>query len=105
MKARSQKAKRTEEELTEGLEHKKVVCELPEGGAGLRQVRQHHGEDRKKFVCSKLVIVPAQVYVTDYYVASYKYVYCEGKTGESYIRQAEVPVLVMQKSVAVPSTV
>ena len=30
VKAHARKAKRTKEELTEGLEHKKVVCELPE---------------------------------------------------------------------------
>ena len=30
VKAHARNAKRTKEELTEGLEHKKVVCELPE---------------------------------------------------------------------------
>ena len=59
----------------------------------------------EKFVRSELVIVPAQVYVVDYYAASYKCAHCETQTGESYIRQAEAPVPVMKKSMAAPSTV
>ena len=40
----------------------------------------------EKFVRSELVIVPAQVYVVDYYAASYKCAHCETQTGESYGR-------------------
>ena len=63
VKAHARKAKWTKEELTEGLEHKKVVCELPEQEqicAKCGSVMTRIGE---KFVRSELVIVPAQVYV------------------------------------------
>lgn len=103
MKAYVRKAKRTKEELTEGLEHKKTVCERPEQEgicAKCDSVMVRIGE---KFVRSELVIVLAQVYVVDYYAASYKCAHCEAQNGESYIRQAQVPV--MKKSMAAPSMV
>ena len=37
----------------------------------------------EKFVRSELVIVPAQVYVVDYYAASYKCAHCEAQTGRA----------------------
>ena len=52
-----------------------------------------------------MVIVPAQVYVAGYYAASYKCAHCEAQTGESYIRQDKVPVPVVKKRMAAPSTV
>ena len=105
VKAHARKAKRTKEDLTEGLEHRKVLCELTEEEqicetCGSKMVRI--GE---KFVRSELVIVPAQVYVVDYYSTSYKCAHCEAKTGETSIRQAQAPVPVMKKSMAAPSTV
>lgn len=105
VKPHERKAKRTKAELTEGLEHKKVLCELPEAervcnncGAGMVKI----GE---KFVRSELVIIPAQVSVVDYYVATYKCAACEEKTGETHMVQAKAPVSVMKKSMAAPSTV
>ena len=105
VKAHARKAKRTKEELTEGLEHKKVVCELPEQEQICAKCGSTMVRIGEKFVRSELVIVPAQVYVVDYYAASYKCAHCEAQTGESYIRQAEAPVPVMKKSMAAPSTV
>ena len=105
VKAHARKAKRTKEELTEGLEHKKVVCELPEQEQICAKCGSTMVRIGEKFVRSELVIVPAQVYVVDYYAASYKCAHCETQTGESYIRQAEAPVPVMKKSMAAPSTV
>ena len=105
VKAHARKAKRTREELTEGLEHKKVVCELPEKEQICARCGNSMVRIGEKFVRSELVIVPAQVYVVDYYAASYKCAHCEAQTGESYIRQAQAPVPVMKKSMAAPSTV
>ena len=105
MKAYARKAKRTKEELTEGLEHKKVVCELPEQEQICARCSNSMVRIGEKFVRSELVIVPAQVYVVDYYAASYKCAHCEAQTGESYIQQAQAPVPVMKKSMAAPSTV
>ena len=59
----------------------------------------------EKFARTELVIVPAQVYAVDYYVASYKCAHCKKETGESFILQAESPVPVMKKSMAAPATV
>ena len=105
VKAHARKAKRTKEELTEGLEHKKVVCELPEQEQICARCGNSMVQIGEKFVRSELVIVPAQVYVVDYYAASYKCAHCEAQTGESYIRQAQAPAAVMKKSMAAPSTV
>ena len=105
MKAHARNAKRTKEELTEGLEHKKVVCELPEQERICAKCGSAMVRIGEKFVRSELVIVPAQVYMVDYYAASYKCAHCEAQTGESYIRQAQAPVPVMKKSMAAPSTV
>ena len=86
VKAHARKAKRTKEELTEGLERKKVVCELPEQEQICAKCGSAMVRIGEKFVRSELVIVPAQVYVVDYYAASYKCTHCEAQTGESYIR-------------------
>lgn len=70
--AHTRKAKRTKEELTENLPHKEVVVEF-------------EGEDKKCDICgaelvcigkeklrSELNIVPAQIFVIDYYRNVYK---------------------------------
>jgi len=105
VKAHTRKAKRTKKELTEGLEHRKIVCEAE----GTEKVCARCGNEMtrigEKFIRSDLVIVPAQVYVVDYYAASYKCSSCEKDTGESYIIQGRVPKPVMKKSMASPATV
>lgn len=105
VQAHTRKPKRTKEELAASLEHKKVVCELPEDaqrctvcGAPLTRI----GE---KFVRTELVIIEPQMYAIDYYVASYKCKACEQSTGETAIVQAAAPVPVMKKSMAAPATV
>lgn len=103
--AHARKSKRTKAELTEGLNHQKVLCELPEAEqfcpmCGSRMVRM--GE---KYIRSELTIIPAKIEVVDYYAATYKCVHCEQKTGESYIQQAKAPVPLMKKSMAAASTV
>ena len=70
--AHTRKAKRTKEELTEALPHKEVIIEF-------------EGEDKKCDICgaelvcigkeklrSELNIVPAQIFVIDYYRSVYK---------------------------------
>ena len=105
VKPHSRSAKRTKENLTEGLEHRKVVCELTEEEQICEKCGSKMVRIGEKFVRSELVIVPAQVYVVDYYVTSYKCAQCEAKTGETSIRQSQAPVPVMKKSMAAPSTV
>ena len=105
VKAHQRKPKSTKADLTKGLEHKKVVLDLPDD----QQICDICGSPRvkigEKFIRSELVIVPAQMYVLDYYAASYKCAACEKETGETEIFQAEAPVPVMKKSMAAPATV
>ena len=103
--AHTRKAKRTKEELTEILPHKEVIVEF-------------EGEDRKCDICgaelvcigkeklrSELNIVPAQIFVIDYYRNVYKCAECEKETGETEILKPDAPVVVMKKSMASPATV
>ena len=101
----TRKAKRTKEELTENLPHNKVTVEF-------------EGEDKKCDICgcelvcigeeklrSELNIIPAQIFVTDYYRKIYKCAECEKETGETEILKPEAPTAVMKKSMASPATV
>lgn len=103
--AHTRKAKRTKEELTENLPHKEVIIEF-------------EGEDKKCDLCgaelvcigkeklrSELNIVPAQIFVIDYYRNVYKCKECERETGYAEILKPEAPVAVMKKSMASPATV
>lgn len=103
--AHKRKAKRTRKELTEGLEHQKVLCELPENERVCAKCGTEMVQIGEKYVRSELVIIPAQISVIDYYVASYKCAHCERELGDTYIEQAQAPVAVMKKSMASASTV
>ena len=105
VKAHTRKEKRTKAELTEGLEHKKVLCELPEDQQLCARCGNKMVRIGEKYLRSELIIIPAQVSVVDYYAASYKCVHCEQATGESYILQAQSPVPLMTTSMDAPSTV
>lgn len=103
--AHARKAKRTKAELTEGLEHQKVLCELLEEEQICAKCGTRMTPVGEKHVRTELIIVPAKISVIDYYVATYKCVHCEKEVGGSYIEQAKVPVPVMKKSMAAASTV
>ena len=103
--AHKSKARRTKEELTENLPHKEVIVEC-------------EGEDKKCDICgaelvcigkeklrSELNIVPAQIFVIDYYRNVYKCAECEKETGYAEILKPDAPVAVMKKSMASPATV
>lgn len=101
----TRKAKRTKEEITADLPHKEVIVEF-------------EGEDTKCDICgaelvcigreklrSELNIVPAQIFVIDYYRNVYKCAECEKETGETEILKPAAPAAVMKKSMASPATV
>ena len=103
--AHTRKAKRSKEELTENLPHREVIVEFD-------------GEDKKCDICgaelvcigkeklrSELNIVPAHIFVIDYYRNVYKCAECEKETGETEILKPDAPVAVMKKSMASPATV
>ena len=103
--AYARKAKRTKAELTEEMEHQKVLCELPEEEQICAKCGTKMTPVGEKYVRTELIIVPAKISVIDYYVATYKCAHCEKEVGESYIEQAKAPVPVMKKSMAAASTV
>ncbi len=105
MKAHQRKTKATKADLTEGLEHKKAVFELPDDKQICFKCGRRMVKISEKFIRSELVIVPEKIYVLDYYAASYKCLSCEKKTGETEIFQAETQFTVMKKSMAAPTTV
>ena len=99
------KSKRTKAEITENLEHKEEIIDLPEDekkcsicGAELVCI----GKEKLR---SELNIVPAQVFVIDYYRYVYKCPECESQSDEANIVKPEAPVPVMKKSMASPATV
>ena len=101
--AHTRKAKRTKEELTENLPHKEVVIELEdkscaECGSELVVI----GKEKLR---SELNIVPAQIFVIDYYRNVYKCRECEKATDEAKIIKPDAPVPVMKKSMASAATV
>ena len=51
------------------------------------------------------MIIPAQIFVVDYYRQVYKCTTCEYLSDEAKIVKAEAPVPVMKKSMAAPATV
>lgn len=102
---KERKPKTTKEDLLAGVEHKKVLCELPQEERICARCGNEMVKIGEKFARTELVIVPAQVYAVDYYTVSYKCVPCEKETGESYIVQGQAPVSVMKKSMAAPATV
>lgn len=85
--AHSRKAKRTKAELTEGLEHQKVLCELPENERICARCGTEMVQIGEKYVRSELTIIPAKISVIDYYAATYKCAHCEQETGECYIEK------------------
>ena len=105
VKAHTRKAKRTQAEITENLEHREEIIDLPDD-------KKTCGICGKPLVCigkeklrSELNIVPAQVFVIDYYRYVYKCPECEKETDEANIYKPEAPVPVMKKSMASPATV
>jgi len=101
----ARKPKRTREELAETVPVVEVVCDLDEDkrtcnicNADLRYLGREHVRD-------ELEIIPAQVRVLRYVRFSYVCTACEKETGEANIVKAPVPVPVMKRSLASPSTV
>ena len=103
VKEHIRKEKRTKEELTENLPHKEVVIELEDKncktcGAELVVI----GKEKLR---SELNIVPAQIFVIDYFRNIYKCAECEKASDEAKIIKPDAPVSVMKKSMASAATV
>jgi transposase len=101
----ARKPKRTKEELAETVPVVEVVCDLDEDkrtcdicNADMRYLGKEHVRD-------ELDIIPAQVRVLRYIRFNYVCKQCEKETDEANIIKAPVPVPVMKRSLASPSTV
>lgn len=105
VKAHTRKPKRTKDEIFENVPHQEVVCTLE----GDRVFCEECGEKLtvigKEKVRSELMIVPAQIFVIDYYREVYKCATCEELLDEAKIIKGDIPVPVMKKSMAAPATV
>lgn len=103
VKEHIRKEKRTKEELTENLPHKEVVIELEDKNCG--KCGSELVVIGKEKLRSELNIVPAQIFVIDYFRNVYKCKKCEEKTDTAEIIKPDAPVAVMKKSMASPATV
>lgn len=99
------KPKRTKAEITENLEHKEEIIDLPEAEKKCDICGTELVCIGKEKLRSELNIVPAQIFVIDYYIYVYKCPECEKQTDEANIIKPEAPVPVMKKSMASPATV
>lgn len=79
------KPKRTKAEITENLEHKEEIIDLPENEKKCNICGTELVCIGKEKLLSELNIVPAQVFVIDYYRYVYKCPECEAETDEANI--------------------
>jgi transposase len=101
----TRKAKRTKEELAESVPVVEIICDLSEiqqtcniCNSKLRYLGKEHVRD-------ELEIIPAQVRVLRYIRYNYVCKECEKETGDANIVKSPVPVPVMKRSLASPSSV
>ena len=105
VKSHTRKPKRTKKELTENLPHKEVVIDLEEDEKVCDICNSELVCIGKEKLRSELNIVPAHIFVIDYYRNVYKCPECEKETDEANIKKPTAPVPVMKKSMASPATV
>lgn len=105
VKAHTRKPKRTQAEITENLPHKEVVIDLEDDEKTCDICKSELVCIGKEKLHSELNIVPAQIFVIDYYRNVYKCPECEKQTDEANIIKPKAPVSVMKKSMASPAAV
>jgi len=98
------KKKRTKEDLAKDLPIKEVIIDLPEAErmcdiceSGLKALG-------KEFVRRELCIIPAQAYVTETYRINYSCSDCLEETDDANIIKPDVPVAVVKRGMASPSS-
>ncbi|MCL2046741.1 MAG: IS66 family transposase [Oscillospiraceae bacterium] len=98
------KPKRTKEELAKDLPVEEVVIDLPEEErvCGICECGLH--PIGREFVRSELSVVPAQVYVTETYRVNYSCARCMEESDEANIVKPDVPVPVVKRGLASPSS-
>ena len=105
VKAHSRKPKRTKDEIYANVPHKEVVCTLDDDKSVCEECGEKLTVIGREKVRSELMIIPAQIFIIDYYREVYKCKACEELSDTAKIIKADVPVPVMKKSMAAPATV
>ena len=100
----ARKAKRTKEELAKELPTKEVIIELPDSERVCGICECDLKPIGKTLVRRELNIIPAQAYVAEIYQMSYGCGDCLNETDEANIVKAEVPVPVIKRGLASPSS-
>jgi transposase len=100
----SRKKKRTKEELSKELPVQESVMEIPENEriCGICECDLH--PIGKSLVRRELNIIPAKAFVAEIYQTSYACSDCEKETDEANIVKAPVPVPVIKRGLASPSS-
>ena len=98
------KKKRTKEELAKDLPVKEVIIDLPEGERVCDICEGDLKPLGREFVRRELCIIPAQAYVTETYRMNYSCADCLEETDDANIIKPEVPVAVVKRGLASPSS-
>jgi len=100
----TRKPKRTKEELAKDLPVKEVIIDLPEDERVCNICEGDIHAIGREFVRRELEFIPAQAYVTDTYRVNYSCKDCKAETDEANIIKPAVPVAVVKRGLASPSS-
>jgi transposase len=100
----TRKPKRTKEELAKDLPVKETIVDIPENERLCNICESDLYRIGKEFVRRELCIIPAQAYVEEIYRVTYGCNPCANETEHSNIIKADVPVPVVKRGLASPSS-
>ena len=100
----NRKKKRTKEELAATLPVKKTVLEIPEDKRNCNICEGQLVPIGQELVRRELCFIPAQAFVEEIYRVNYACPPCEKETDEANIIKPEVPVPVVKRGLASPSS-
>jgi transposase len=104
VEAHSRKPKRTKEQLAKELPVKEVVMQLPEGERICNICEGELHAIGRTLVRRELNIIPAKAFISEIYQVSYACSDCEKESDEANIVKAPVPVPVIKRGLASPSS-
>jgi len=105
VKEHKRKPKRTKEELAAELPVREVVIDLPEAERKCNICEGALNPIGRELVRRELCVIPAQIYVTETYRINYACATCEKESDQANIIKPSVPVPVVKRGLASPSSV
>jgi len=105
VKKHVRKPKRTKEELAKELPVHDVIIDIPEEERICNICESDLHPIGKELVRSELSVIPAQAYLTKTYRVNYSCCACHKETDEANIVKPQVPVPVVNKGLASPSSI